>query len=50
MGKTYKDNPNKWRKHSDKTPKPWKKQNIRTQDDPKVPLAEEKFDPHWNHH
>ncbi len=26
MGKTYKDNPNKWRKHSGKQGKPWKKQ------------------------
>jgi hypothetical protein len=49
MGKTYKDNPNKWRKHSGKTPKPWKKNN-QPQDVPKQPLTEEKHDPYWNHH
>ena len=39
MGKTYKDNPNKWRKHSGKQGKPWKKQKGNKPTDDKAPLA-----------
>ena len=36
MGKTYKDNPNKWRKN--RPQKPWKKQKgNRPADDQKIP-------------
>jgi len=34
MSKTYKDNPNKWRKHSDKNQKPWKQQGKPKQEKP----------------